>query len=239
MAKGNNIFRRYELKHLISKEQYEELLKRVKEYTTEDEYGESTIFSLYYDTPDRLLIRRSIEHPDYKEKLRVRSYGVAVSDTKVYIELKKKYNGVVYKRRVSMKNDDAIAYLSGAEAKKQGQIVEEIDYFKGFYKNIEPAMLLSYDRRALYGKNENGLRITFDRNILYRDTDLNLKSGAYGTQVIDSDQTLMEIKALGSMPLWLVNILSELKIYKTSFSKYGNAYKMSMAKEKKGMKNCG
>lgn len=232
MAKSENIFKRYELKYLLSEEQYCLLKERLKDYIKPDEYKESTVCSLYYDTPQKVLIRRSLERPAYKEKLRLRSYGVAKGDTKVFVELKKKYGGIVYKRRVGMKCDEAEKYLNGKEkAKKTNQITDEIDYFLKFYGNVEPSMLLFYERTAFVGCEDESLRITFDKNILYRENDLSLKKGVYGTRIIEEGQVLMELKVSHSIPLWLVHILNELKIYKTSFSKYGTAYCMSRKTE--------
>ena len=233
MAKSENIFKRYELKYLLSEEQYRLLKERLKDYIKPDEYKESTVCSLYYDTPQKVLIRRSLERPAYKEKLRLRSYGVAKGDTKVFVELKKKYGGIVYKRRVGMKCDEAEKYLNGKEkAKQTNQIKDEIDYFLKFYGDVEPSILLFYDRTAFVGCEDESLRITFDKNILYRENDLSLKKGVYGTRIIEEGQVLMELKVSHSIPLWLVHILNELKIYKTSFSKYGTAYCMSLKTEK-------
>lgn len=231
MARSESIFKRYEVKYLLDANQYEEFRKRVDEYIVPDQFFKSTILSLYYDTPDSLLIRRSLDKPDYKEKLRLRSYGVAEAETKVYVELKKKYDGIVYKRRVPMKLMDAVGYLDkGFESRVDNQIVRELDYFLDFYKNIEPSILIMCDREAYVSKDDDSLRVTFDQNILYRDEDLNLTSKVYGTRVIPKGSVLMELKVAGAMPLWLVKMMNELKIFPTSFSKYGTAYKMQQQK---------
>ena len=109
---AGQIFERYEKKYLLDENQYTELQKVLKGRFQIDNYGKTTINNIYYDTPESLLIRRSIEKPVYKEKLRVRSYGKADSETQVFIELKKKYKGIVYKRRTSMKlrHSDALLY---------------------------------------------------------------------------------------------------------------------------------
>lgn len=239
MAVGS-IFRRYELKYILDKEKYNMLMEKIADYFVADEYGESTILSLYYDTPKRLLIRRSIEHPEYKEKLRVRSYGMADKDSKVYVELKKKYKGVVYKRRVAMSHKESISFLrDGCYEKERSQIINEIDYAMKYYGSLEPSMLLSYERRAYYSKTDKDFRITFDRNVLYREDNLSLDAGVYGTSILEDGRVLMEIKVATAIPVWFANILSELKIYKTSFSKYGTAYMMSYKAKQERMKNCG
>ena len=220
-----DIFKRYEIKYLISARQKKKILAAMEPYMEADSYGRSTICNIYYDTPDSILIRRSLEKPVYKEKLRVRSYGIASEDSPVFVELKKKYKGVVYKRRISVSEEEAMTYLNhGAPLPRQNQITEEIDYFVSFYQNLAPAMLLTYDREAFYGKEDNNLRITFDENILWRDENISFCSEIYGSPILEKDYTLMEVKVAAAMPLWLTGILSELGIFKTTFSKYGNAY---------------
>lgn len=220
-----NTFKRYELKYLITKEQKDMIQKAFAPYMKADEYGRSTICNIYFDTPDCLLIRRSLEKPVYKEKLRVRSYGTATGDSTVFVELKKKYKSVVYKRRVSVKEREAMDYLcKGKNLPIQNQITDEIDYACTFYKNLQPTVFLSYEREAFYGREDRELRITFDENILWRDTDISLCSPIYGTSILQQGYALMEIKIASAMPLWLAELLAENRIYKTSFSKYGNAY---------------
>ena len=147
-------------------------------------------------------------------------------DSKVFVELKKKANGIVYKRRLAMPNQAALLWLSGnGQCDQHSQIADEIDYFKKLYHPLRPTVFLSYEREAYYCKNNRDLRITFDENILCRQTDLTLESEIYGTEILPKDKILMEIKCNGGIPLWMTQVLSKEKIYKTSFSKYGTAYK--------------
>ena len=227
-AKTNYVFERVEKKYLLTKDKYEALLKAIEPYMTKDEYGLHTICNIYYDTPTYDLIRNSIEKPKYKEKLRVRSYGRPDKKDKVFIEIKKKYKGVVFKRRVSLTLEETERYLNnGIKPKKDNQILKEIDYFMNFYKPI-PKVYLAYDRTAYFGKEDSNIRITFDQRIRSRQDDLSLGKGDYGDYLLDSNQYLMEIKVPLAMPLWLVHILSDLEIYPTSFSKYGNVYKQNL-----------
>ncbi|MCR4618226.1 MAG: polyphosphate polymerase domain-containing protein [Lachnospiraceae bacterium] len=238
------IFKRYEVKYLLTREQQAKILNGMAEYMIEDEHGKSQIQSLYYDTPDSILARRSLDKPMYKEKLRLRSYGIANEDSRVFVEIKKKFDGVVYKRRVGMLLPQSRAYLPGSftgtpaasrflirsfkENLKPGssksQIVKEIDYFLSLYKGIRPAMMLQYERDAFYAADDHEFRITFDDNIRWRTNDLRLDKGYYGNRLLDERYVLMEVKVGAAMPSWFVNILTENKIYKTSFSKYGTAY---------------
>ena len=161
----------------------------------------------------------------YKEKLRLRSYGIPGDEDTVFLEIKKKFDGVVYKRRISMKLCEARDYLAGKAAPggKDEQILREIDWFRSYYQPV-PKVYLAYDRVACFGTEDPELRITFDQNIRYRTDALDLAAGDRGDLIIEPGEVLMELKIAGSMPLWLSHILNELAIYPASFSKYGVCY---------------
>lgn len=231
-----SIFKRHELKYLVSAEQRELIESVFERYMIPDEHGESTICNIYYDTSDFRLIRRSLEKPVYKEKLRLRSYGTVSGDRNVFHELKKKYKGIVYKRRISLNCDEAQDTLENGERLiESSQIAKEINYFLDFYEDIFPVVYLCYDRTAYFGADDPDLRITFDRNIRWRTQDVDLKIAPYGEQILDRGYSLMEIKAAGSMPMWLVELLAERKINQISFSKYGMAY-MTMLRRSMGIR---
>lgn len=228
------VFKRYEFKYMLTKQQKIKILEAMKEHMVPDEFGKTTIRNLYFDTDNYRLIRRSIEGPAYKEKLRIRSYCKADEDSTVFVELKKKYHSVVYKRRLSLKENDAMSWVCNrTECPVNSQITDEIDYFIDYYGNLKPTVYLSYDREAYFAKNGDDFRITFDENIMFRQSDLSLKSDTYGTPIIDDDKVLMEIKCSQGIPMWMVNLLSKEHIYKTSFSKYGTAYSTIIYPKKK------
>lgn len=233
------VFKRYEIKYRLTRAQADMLKERMKEYMIPDKHGKNTTLSLYMDTPDFLLARRSMEHPDYKEKLRLRSYGVAKSDSTVFIELKKKYDGIVYKRRAAMKEYELERYLTCCIAPKDTQIIRELNYAIKRYAGLRPAILLCYDREAFYAKDDHEFRITFDENVLWRDRDVSLTNGIYGESLIDEDTVLMEVKVEKAMPLWLATFLSEQRIYRTSFSKYATAYQKHLQKQEEKITNNG
>ena len=225
MAGFKDVFQRIEVKYLLDDIQYNELMKRLEGMAAIDSYGETSILNIYFDTPDFKLIERSLEKPKYKEKLRLRTYGVASDDTNAFIEIKKKYAGVDYKRRISMPYAKAIDYLvNGKEIENRSQISNEIDYFLQYYKGIRPAMAISYDRIAMAGISDPDLRITFDRNIRWRTENLSLSQGNVGKDILLPGQHLMELKIAGAMSMELARILDELNIRKISFSKYGRGY---------------
>lgn len=219
------VFKRYELKYMISFEQKEKIIAAMKPYMKLDKYGRTAIRNIYYDTDTYLLIRRSIEKPVYKEKLRIRSYAQASEDSTVFVELKRKYQSVVYKRRISLPEEEAMEWIAGERhCPKHTQISAEVDYFLDYYKTLHPTVFLSYEREAFYSNDGSDFRVTFDDTILSRQEDLSLKSEVYGTSLLPEGMVLMEIKCSGGIPLWMTRVLSEEYIYKTSFSKYGTAY---------------
>lgn len=228
------VFERTEKKYIITLAQRKALLEKIQQYIKPDEFGESTVNSLYFDTDDYRMIRRSIEKPVYKEKLRLRSYGTPKQDSKVFLELKKKYNGVVYKRRQTLRYPQAMAYVHQHIMPNQSQIMKEIDWAMRFYKDLKPRMLIAYDRTAFYSKTDRELRLTFDRNVRFRTDHLDLSKGSFGERILPPQQCIMEIKALGNMPLWLVRALSELEIFPGSFSKYGTAYTVTFERKLQG-----
>lgn len=219
------VFQRKEKKYILNREQYKKLLKVIEQYMEIDEFGRHTICNLYFDTDDYRIIRRSIEKPIYKEKLRLRSYGIPTSDDKVYLELKKKFKGTVYKRRVCMKLSEAKQYLQTGEMPfEDKQVMKEIDYFIRFYGKPTPQIYIAYDRIAYYTKEDKSFRITFDSGIRSRKTDLLLESGDAGELLLENGIYVMEVKAVAVMPEWLIRSLEELEIYPRSFSKYGKIY---------------
>ncbi len=234
MAKGLT-FERSEKKYLMSDDQYQALREVLDKRMIADVYGEYTVCNLYFDTDHNDLIIRSIEKPDYKEKMRLRSYGTVGDKDKVFLEIKKKFKGVVFKRRIILPYGEVKDYLyHGIPPRKTGQIFNEIDYFIRFYQ-CYPKLYLSYDRLALCGiDDDNGLRITFDRNIRSRTDRLDLSIPPDGEQLLEPGVWLMEVKAPGAMPLWLTDAFTRLKIYPTSFSKYGRIYAKMQQQKKEG-----
>ena len=298
MASFNEVFERKEKKYRLSAEQYEQIIPALSQKMMLDEFGETRISSLYYDTAQRSMIARSLEKPLYKEKLRIRRYeplegdafggaatavtavvgaaaanvagtattagtaadaGVAatasegnavpaatraVYDERVFVEMKKKFDGITYKRRVCCSDNAAINFMAGmpyADAclqspltdelareeslsKRSLQIIREINSCRKRNGRLYPSMIIRCDRRAYQSLNiDDDLRITFDTNLCYKDCFL--KNASY-VNMLKNGEVIMEVKCSGALPLWLTSALSELRIYPSSFSKYGVAYKM-------------
>lgn len=218
------VFKRKEIKYLLSDQQLDSLMPILSAHMEPDAFPHSSISNLYYDTPDYYMIRRSLEKPQYKEKLRLRSYGIPGDSSMVFPEIKKKAQGVVYKRRVSLPYREAVNYLNGEAPAQSGQIFRELGWMLSAYPDLAPRVYLSYERDSWAGVRDPGLRLTLDRDILWRNTGLDLRQGPWGIPLLSPGQTLMEVKVLGATPLWLCDAFSRLGIFPVSYSKYGRAY---------------
>jgi len=228
------VMKRVENKYLVDTAAYMRLVREIEKHTALDEYNTQqdfyTITNIYYDTGDHHLIRTSLSKPKYKEKLRLRAYGVPTARDTVYLEIKKKYQGVVNKRRIDLPLSDAYLFSKTCRIPdsvgENAQIAQELAYALQRYRPV-PKVYIAYDRRAYIG--ENGLRITFDTNIRTRRHDLRLEYGDYGKRLLEDGLWLIETKIGGAFPLWLVRLFSEQQVYAASFSKYGTEYKQFIA----------
>lgn len=220
-----NTFKRREMKFLLNEEQYEKIVAAVSEFMTEDDYGLHTIMNIYLDNRNNDLIRSSLGKPVFKEKVRLRCYGnKAEDDSEAFLEIKKKYRGLTYKRRFECPYKELFEYITrGVRPETGGQVFEELDYLIK-RMDLKPRIAICYDRRAFYGSEDREFRMTLDGNIRYRRNDIDLRSGDGGTYLMTQPFRVMEVKSVGAIPMKLVRILSELKIYHGSFSKYGSIF---------------
>ena len=226
------VFNRFEHKYLMDKATYEQVLFVMDKHMELDAYNPAhkpyTIANLYYDTADDALVRTSLQKPAYKEKLRLRAYGVPKEGEKVYLEIKKKVAGLVNKRRTALMSDEAYAFTASGDMPQtrdymNGQVLKEIAYFLSRY-DLSPKLYLAYDRVAYFEKGNPDLRISFDTDIRYRRNDLVLEDGDFGEKLLADGTYLMEIKTSRAVPLWLASMLSALELRRESFSKYGAVY---------------
>lgn len=227
------VFNRYEHKYMLDRKTYEKVIEVMDQHMELDSHNENhkpyTIANIYYDTADDHLIRASLQKPKYKEKLRLRAYGVPKKDSKVFLEIKKKYNGIVNKRRTTLTLKEAYDFVKSGKKPNlkdymNAQVLEEINYFLKVY-DLTPKLYLAYDRIAYFEKGNPDLRISFDTNIRSRWYDVRLEAGDYGDLLLDGDVYLMEVKTSLAKPLWLVHMMTDLDIKRTSFSKYGTEFK--------------
>ena len=227
----NSHFERIEKKFRMTPEQYRQLLPVLESHMERDSYGETRVHNIFYDTPDLYLIRRSVERPLFKEKLRLRSYGIPTEESKVYVEIKRKLNGIGYKRRICVNFSDAKRLLKGESIDTgQPQIGKEILEFVRRY-HPTPAVCLSYLRYAMYGREDPHFRITIDRDLRYRTERPEAPDEDDMIPVMPDNDSwiLMEIKAMNAIPLWLTEEMSRLKIHQAPFSKIGTCYTLHLA----------
>ena len=229
---AQQIFRRTEIKYILSEEKIKSLMWLIEPYLKKDQYFKSTNCSVYYDSKNRYLAIHSLEKPLYKEKVRIRSYGVPKPDDIVFLEIKKKYKGIGSKRRIPIKLSDLNTYLKTGRLDSNSEIIKaELDTcFKRY--NLKPTMFLAYDRTSYCDKDDPTFRVTFDRNVRSRNTDLSLEKGDFGKQFFKNGEVVMEVKALERFPFYFVHALSKLKIYPASFSKYGRVTEREIFKRK-------
>lgn len=231
MTCGRNIleriqhtFERIEKKYVLTEAKAAQVIDRLAPWMTQDRYGWHTIRNIYYDTADYALIRRSVDKPVYKEKFRLRGYGGPGDDQVVFAELKKKYRGVVYKRRVAGTGEEMDRLLRGGWLEREDpQTQREIHHFLSVWQ-LEPRVFIGYERDAFFGWEDPLLRVTFDRHIRWREDCLTLSAGDAGTLILPEDPVIMEVKMAAAAPLWMARLFSELGIRPTGFSKYGACY---------------
>ena len=222
-------FRRIEKKYVLTEETAARVLERLLPRMDEDQYGQHTIRNVYYDTPDYALIRHSIQKPVYKEKFRLRGYSTPGDEGITFAELKKKYKGVVYKRRVVGSEQDIDHLLRGGWLEEEdAQTQREIHWFLNAYRPL-PQVFIAYERDAFFCREDPLLRVTFDRHIRWREDNLTLSDGDDGALVLPNDPVIMEVKIADAAPLWLARLFSELGIFPTGFSKYGACYQRHIA----------
>ncbi len=220
-------FKRFELKYKLTLAQYDALSEYMATYMKLDKYRRHKISNIYFDTEDYRIIRHSLEKPKYKEKLRIRIYGEPQSKEQAFIELKKKFDGVVYKRRMTVPQDTALSYFDNNFTQEDNdftQIQKEINYFAKSYDNLQAKVYLAYEREAYFGLEDENFRMTFDFKIKMRNTNVSFDESEEDIPVIQNDTVLLEVKTMHGLPFWFIEFLNQNKLYSTSFSKYGTAY---------------
>ncbi len=229
------VMKRFELKYVLGKDQVEAFRKAVQGHMKIDQYGLTTIASLYYDTPSFTMINRSLEKPLYKEKIRLRSYGLAKKGSRVFLEIKRKNNHIVYKRRIATDEVAASRFIADEAEFEKGQISRELQALKEHYGTLEPKYLIIYDRIAYY-QDDSDLRVTLDMNPRYRVEDLDLHTSLDGIPLLKEGEAILEVKVQRAIPLWLASVLTEERIYLSGFSKVGAAHKAEMNKRTQGLR---
>ena len=232
---GKEVFNRYERKYVIDYDTYEKLLRDLKPYINMDKYAKNdgyyTISNIYYDTVDKLFHHERMERQRFRQKLRLRAYNDVSLDDLVFLEIKKKYKGLVNKRRTKIKLKDVYDFLSTKEdisvtpeyEVSNQQILREMAFLKNFY-DLVPTLVVAYERQAFFAIEDDDIRITFDKNVRRRKEDFRLENGSHGDLILNPELFILEVKLNGTLPLWLARILNEHMCVKRRFSKYSNSH---------------
>jgi len=240
MITNGSVFQRYEKKFLLTKTQYEKLLVAIHRNMRLDAYCKGGkmyhLRNVYFDTTDHQLISMSLLKPDFKEKLRIRKYGVQGDGTNlVFLEVKRKIKGIVTKRRASLSLLEIDQFMQEKIIPERDnyfdqQILKELNYMTQIYQ-LRKAVFIEYNRLAFFDREDEEFRVTFDHDIYTRYDNFDFESKVKGIPLLAKDMMLMEVKVGEAMPLWFAKALAKQNIYLNSFSKYGKAYEYSLAKE--------
>ena len=218
-----SIFKRYEQKYLITETQAAVVEAVLSQRMVPDQFDAYCVQNLYFDTANWDVIRTSMQRPYYKEKLRLRSYGTSDAAAPIFLELKKKYAGVSYKRRVVLPKGALSQPLKEVLAKDPSQIARELDFYLKSTE-VTPRLFVSYRRKAFADKEDAGLRVTLDSELRYRPDQLHFRQPEEGRLILPGAYRLLEIKTPTSIPLWLVRLCSDNEIFSGSYSKYAACY---------------
>ena len=218
------IIDRMEQKYFVSFDKYKKLMDIIEDKLVKDKYFSERIYNIYFDNDEYEFMTKSLDKPLYKEKVRLRSYETADKNSNVFLEIKKKFQGHGNKRRVVINYNDAIDYINNKIIPDTNkQIMNELDYtFKK--NNLKPKISLTYDRLSYAFKEDDSYRITFDTNIRYSNKKIDLVD-LDDDYCLFNDGYIMEVKTLKGYPMWFIKALNELKLFPTSYSKVGEAYK--------------
>jgi len=217
------IITRQEVKYLISRASHDALLRDLANHLVPNKFFAQTIHNVYFDNDTNDLILRSIEKKEFKDKLRLRAYHMDGELGNPLIELKKKYKGTSYKRRIKLTIEQARDLINGGALNHTGQIADEMRFLIA-RTGCTPKMYIGYDRASYDVVGHDDLRITFDSNVRCRTTNLDFAPNPADKNIIDADHYILEIKAADTFPLWLTDALTRNGIFPQSFSKYARAF---------------
>lgn len=224
-------FKRKETKYIVDKKTFELLEKELRQYMMADEFATSTITNIYFDNEDFDMIQDSLAKKNGREKIRMRVYDATPSESsQAFLEIKKKENKIGYKYRLTSNPVSVTNYIENGvidSTIKDDKVTSELEMLRERYGTIKPKKYIYYDRVSYKGIEDKKVRLTIDKNLLYRDYDVDAMEGKFGKNLLDPTKVIMEVKVPEERPEWLVALLEKYQIEKQSFSKYGNAYKLA------------
>ncbi|MGT2896598.1 polyphosphate polymerase domain-containing protein [Streptococcus entericus] len=226
-------FKRVETKYLVSLAQLPHLLSDLGEYMEADDFAQSTITSLYFDTEHFDMVQDSLAKKYGKEKLRLRTYDRNGDlEAPAFLEIKQKIDGVGYKYRIKTSPKQAGLLAAGdmENHTEDKRLLAQLETLQQRYGTIKPRMLISYKRLSFKGKDNPSIRVTLDTSITYALVNDLVLTSSMALPLLPEQQLIMEIKVSDQLPAWLENILNQYNLDKVSFSKYGQAYTLYQSK---------
>ena len=232
---------RYELKYVLDRSQYEQVVAGLATHMEPDPHSEGgryLVTSLYYDTADYKAYWDKIDGHRFRRKVRVRVYNVQMisPDSLCFVEIKQRTNKTLQKKRIILPYSSAIA-LCGSGTGTDGNteadraVIDEVLYLFNTLR-LQPACIVSYDRLAFNGgAYDPGLRVTFDTNLKCRTHDLTLLSQGYAENdfFVPPQWCVMEVKVNARVPYWLTGVISRYRCTLRRISKYCTALEHSKA----------
>lgn len=189
-----------------------------------------TVRSIYFDTPDYDYYFEKIEGIKHRKKFRIRGYNELTPDSKVFFEIKRKYEIPIFKNRAVTSYDNVCKLFMNQSVEKcisnSEKFPHAVDNVKRFFyhfysDSLRPVILVIYEREAYLGLIDEKIRVTFDKN---------LRSVAFPTidelysesraRVALKDQFILEVKFNDYFPSWMKPIIGILGLKRESASKY-------------------
>lgn len=227
-------FKRVETKYILTQKQEQAFLADLAQHMEADDFAQSSISNVYFDNPDFQMVADSLAKKHGKEKIRMRLYDLQpTASSQAFLEIKKKVEGIGFKYRLTSNPVSVTNYvLTGlADASiVDDKVTEELHQLRQRYGTLQPKLVIAYDRQSYKGLDDKNVRLTIDRNLIYRDDRLSAYADRSGHALLPADQVIMEVKVAGDQPAWLQELLVKHGLEKASFSKYGQAYKLNQAR---------
>lgn len=226
-------FKRKESKYIVDKKVFALLELDLKKYMVADDYAQSTITNIYFDNDRFEMIQDAIAKKYGREKVRMRVYDTNPSEnSQAFLEIKQKENKIGFKYRLTSTPLAVMNYVEKGlvdQTITDEKVTSKLLALRERYGTIKPKMYISYDRVSFKGKEDKKVRVTVDQHLLYRADYVDMKKGKFGNHLLDPNKLIMEVKVPEEQPIWLVELLEKYQIEKQSFSKYGNAYRLTQA----------
>jgi hypothetical protein len=227
----NRPLSRYECKYLVLEAWVPEIRRIIGPFVRPDRFapqagGMYRISSLYLDSPDLQLLRMAREGWSERMKLRARTYSERQEDP-VFLEVKRRFNGVVHKTRARLARAEVRAPLRshawGAPARSGPSELRQFVHLAQHFA-VRPVRHVRYLREAYESRGGEPVRVTFDRALEQaegRDGELSPDGSRW--RPLGLEGVVLELKFTGGFPLWMGALVARFELERRSISKYSLA----------------